>query len=467
MTEDKESVLLRKVDELANVMSSAGVGFTDYITQLTYILFLKMDAEKKEFGFNSLIPDQYGWNSFKDLDGEDLVKQYEYVLSKLKKSVGLIGNIFSSADNKIKEPVYLSKLKSLIKDESWFVMDGDIKGAIYEKILEKNGLDTKKGAGQYFTPRPLISAMVDCIQPDVRETVCDPACGTGGFLLASYEYMIKHSKSVEDTLFIRNEALHGADNTPLVVTLASMNMYLHDIGLSSSPIKWQDSLLDKSDEVFDVVLANPPFGKRAAGSVDVSASRPEFFVSNDNQVNFLQHIMEKVKTGGRVAIVMPDSVLFGDGATFEVRKKLLKEFNLHTILRLPMKGIFYTSISASVLFFQKGSATKDIWIYDYRTGIDHTKVRNPLQRSNLDEFVKCYLACPRKETYSATNPNGRWRKYSIDELDSNLNLTTQSWIETNVLEDRALREIIDDMEALASNINEKVSKLGELLGNIE
>ena len=467
MADNRESVLLGKVDMLANVMSGAGVGFTDYITQLTYALFLKMDAEKKEYGFSSVIPEEYDWDSLKELDGDDLVEQYESILAELKKSEGLIGNIFSGADNKIKSPVYLRKLIDLIDGESWYVMDGDLKGAIYEKILEKNGSDKKSGAGQYFTPRALISAMVDCIAPKTNETVCDPACGTGGFLLSAYDYMINQCNSVEEKLFVRNEALHGSDNTPLVVTLASMNMYLHDIGINSSPIKWQDSLLDKSDDLYDVILANPPFGTRPQGSIDVSASRPEFIPTSDNQVNFLQHFMGKIRTGGRIAVVMPDSVLFKDGATLEVRRKLLKEFNLHTLLRLPT-GIFYAQgISASVLFFEKGTPTKDIWIYDYRTGVKHTLKTNPLKRSDLDEFVKCYTESPRKETYSAENPNGRWKKYSIEELNDSLDLTNQKWIDLKEEDTRSISEIIESMRSIASDMNEDIEKLSELLGDVE
>lgn len=326
-----ESTLIKKVGDIANVMAAAGVGFTDYITQLTYILFLKMDEEKEEMGLSSSIPDGYKWKDLVDLNGTDLIDKYEEILKELAKEDGLIGTIFTKASNKIDSPVKLAKIIDMVKGENWYMMEGDLKGAIYESILEKNGQDKKSGAGQYFTPRSLIKAMVDVTDPKITETVADPACGTGGFLLAAYDHMKGQSKEISKQNFLKNNAFFGADNTPLVVTLASMNLYLHDIGTNKSPIVCQDSLLDTSDRMFDVILANPPFGTRPQGSVEVYANRPEFVKTSDNQVNFLQHIMSIVKTGGRVAVVLPDNVLTDGNATAKVREKLLKEFNLHII----------------------------------------------------------------------------------------------------------------------------------------
>lgn len=391
-----ETALIKKVDGIANVMAAAGVGFTDYITQLTYILFLKMDNEKEELGLGSSIPDGYKWKDLCDLSGTDLVDKYEEILSELSKDEGLIGTIFTKASNKIDRPVMLAKVIEMVASEDWYMMEGDLKGAIYESILEKNGQDKKSAAGQYFTPRALIQAIVEVVDPKIDETVADPACGTGGFLLAAYDHMKVQSKDIEKQKFLKNHALFGADNTAIVVTLASMNLYLHDIGVNKSPIVYQDSLIDTSDKMYKVILANPPFGTRPQGSVEVATNRPEFIKTSDNQVNFLQHIMASVKTGGRVGVVLPDSVLV-DGepnniATKIVREKLLKEFNLHTILRLPT-GIFYANgVKTNVLFFEKGKPTKDIWVYDYRTGIKHTLVNKPLKRGDLQEFVDCYCS---------------------------------------------------------------------------
>lgn len=350
-----ESTLLKKVWDIAGVLAAAGVGFTDYITQLTYILFLKMDSEKEELGLGSAIPEGYKWEDLVELNGTDLVDRYEEILKELSKDTGLIGTIFTKASNKIDRPVMLAKVIEMVNGENWYMMEGDFKGAIYESILEKNGQDKKSGAGQYFTPRALIKAIVDVVDPQITETVADPACGTGGFLLAAFEHMKPQSREIEKQNFLKNRAFFGADNTPLVVTLASMNLYLHDIGTAKSPIVCQDSLIDKSDKMFNVILANPPFGVRPQGSVEVYANRPEFVKTSDNQVNFLQHIMSIVKDKGRVGVVLPDNVLTDGGATAKVREKLLKDFNLHTILRLPT-GIFYANgVKTNVLFFDNAN----------------------------------------------------------------------------------------------------------------
>lgn len=466
-----ESTLIKKVGDIANVLAAAGVGFTDYLTQLTYILFLKMDDEREEYGFESTIPEGYKWKDLLELSGEDLVDKYEEILKELAQKDGLIGTIFTKASNKIDRPVLLAKVVEMVASENWYMMEGDLKGAIYESILEKNGQDKKSGAGQYFTPRALIKAMVDVTDPKITETVADPACGTGGFLLAAYEHMKPQSKEIAKQKFLKEHAFFGADNTPLVVTLASMNLYLHDIGTESSPIVCQDSLIDKSDKMFDVILANPPFGTRPQGSVEVYANRPEFVKTSDNQVNFLQHIMSIVRTNGRVAVVLPDNVLTDGGATAKVREKLLKDFNLHTILRLPT-GIFYANgVKTNVLFFEKGKPTEDIWVYDYRTGIKHTMATKPMTRANLDDFVACYCSGhmqDRVPTYSTEEPNGRWRKFTKDEVYSRDLLKLDfKWMDLGEKDDRTITELLTDMQIKATAITDAVAKLQELLGGIE
>jgi type I restriction enzyme M protein len=464
-----EAALLKKVWDIANVLAAAGVGYTDYITQLTYILFLKMDEEKEELGLKSTVPEGYKWKDLFGLSGTDLVDKYEEILKELSNDEGLIGTIFTRATNKIDRPVMLAKVIEMVAEENWYMMEGDFKGAIYESILEKNGQDKKSGAGQYFTPRALIQAMVDVVDPKITETVADPACGTGGFLLAAFEHMKTQSKDIEKQKFLKNDALHGADNTSLVVTLASMNLYLHDIGVNKSPIAYQDSLIDTSDRMFDVVLANPPFGTRPQGSVEVAANRPEFIKTADNQVNFLQHIMSIVKDGGRVGVVLPDSVLTDTGATEKVREKLLKDFNLHTILRLPT-GIFYANgVKTNVLFFEKGKPTKEIWVYDYRTGIKHTMATKPMTRSHLQDFVDCYCSGREQDrvaTYSEIEPNGRWRCFSEEEVKNADNLDFK-WIDLEEKDKRTIAEVLDDMQAEADGIAEAVAKLKELLGGIQ
>lgn len=463
-----EAALLKKVWDIANVLAAAGVGFTDYITQLTYILFLKMDEEKEELGLNSTVPEGYKWKNLVGLNGTDLVEKYEEILRELSKDEGLIGTIFTRAVNKIDRPVMLAKVIEMVSEENWYMMEGDFKGAIYESILEKNGQDKKSGAGQYFTPRALIQAIVEVVNPKITETVADPACGTGGFLLAAYEHMKSQSKDIEKQQFLKNNALFGADNTSLVVTLASMNLYLHDIGVNKSPIAYQDSLIDTSDRMFDVILANPPFGTRPQGSVEVAVNRPEFVKTSDNQVNFLQHIMSIVKRGGRVGVVLPDSVLTDMGATEKVREKLLKDFNLHTILRLPT-GIFYANgVKTNVLFFEKGKPTKEIWIYDYRTGIKHTLATKPMTRAHLQEFVDCYCVGHQQDrvaTYSSDSPNGRWRCFSEEEVKGADNLDFK-WIDLEEKDERTVTEILEDMQEESDGIAETVGRLRQLLGGI-
>ena len=397
-----EQSLTKKVWNLATTLAGQGIGFTDYITQLTYLLFLKMDAENVEmFGEESAIPTGYQWADLIVLDGLDLVKQYEETLKLLSEQDNLIGTIYTKAQNKIDKPVYLKKVITMIDEEQWLIMDGDVKGAIYESILEKNGQDKKSGAGQYFTPRPLIQAMVDCI---------------------------------------------GTDRSPIVC---------------------EDSLEKEPSTLVDVILANPPFGTRPVGSVDIN--RPDFYVeTKNNQLNFLQHMMLMLKTGGRAAVVLPDNVLFEAGAGETIRKRLLQDFNLHTILRLPT-GIFYAQgVKANVLFFSKGQPTKEIWFYDYRTDIKHTLATNKLERHHLDDFVSCYNN--RVETYDAeNNPQGRWRKYPVDEIiardKTSLDIT---WIKQGgEVDNRSLAELMADIKDKSQTISAAVVELEKLLANIE
>ena len=473
MAENKKSEgsLVKKVWRLADVMAGAGVGFTDYLTQLTYLLFLKMDQESVDiYGDASSVPPGFRWADLLKVRGEELVRRYEQTLKILSVQEGLIGTIFTKASNKIESAAYLDKLITFIDEEEWLLMEGDVKGALYEGILQKNGQDKKSGAGQYFTPRPLIDAMVDVVDPQITETVTDPACGTGGFLLAAFAHMKDQSIDEKKQLFLRNKALHGNDITPLVVTLGSMNMYLHGVGLKSSPITCQDSLIKRPEELTDVVLANPPFGARAAGSVEIH--RDDFIVeTKNNQLNFVQHIMSILANNGRTGVVLPDNVLF-EREGQKIREKLLKDFNLHTILRLPT-GIFYAQgVQTNVLFFEKGKPTKDVWFYDYRTDVKHTLVSNPLTRKHLDDFVACYCVghlADRKETWNAeTNPNGRWRKYSAEELlkrdQVNLDVT---WMTEAKSADEMLtmEEVLARMEERVKTIQAAFATIRKELGN--
>lgn len=464
--------LNKKVWNLATVLSAQGIGANDYLLQLTYLLFLKMDYEKMEFlGDESAIPADCSWKTIKDLDGEDLLKKYNKILDVLKTQKGLIGTIFTDAQNKISKPVYLKKVISLIDKETWLEIDTDIKGSIYESMLEKNGQDKKSGAGQYFTPRALIKAMVDVTRPKITETVYDPACGTGGFLLAAFDYMKIQSNDKAKQKTLKTKAIHGADNTPLLVTMASMNMYLHGVGSSVSPIKYQDSLENPPETLYDVILANPPFGDRPSGSV--ALNRPDFYAEcNDNEMNFLQHMMLSLKDGGRAAIVLPDGVLTdGTNAGKTIRRKLLDDFNLHTLLRLP-RGLFYAGVQPNVLFFTRGTRTEKLWVYDYRTDIKHTLVQNPLKREDLDDFVACYNAdniAKRVATYSSENPDGRWRCFEREELLKRNNYDLDlKWIKPASKFDESLSmdDVLQNIDTLKNTLVASVDNLKKVLGEI-
>ena len=474
--------LSKKVWQMADVLAAQGIGYTDYLTQLTYLLFLKMDKESSDMGFAPRIPEQYRWQSLishellgseQPLTPEEQLEQYEAILAALSEdSNEFVRSIFAKAQNKIDKPVYLAKVITMIDQVQWFSLDSDVKGSLYESILEKNGQDKKSGAGQYFTPRPLIQAMVDVTDPRIEEQVWDPACGTGGFLLAAYAHMQGQSKSVSKLKRLRDQGLRGQDNTPLVVTLGSMNMFLHGIAGEKSPITLGDSLLQRPETLADVVLANPPFGARPSGSI---AIKRDDFISgtNNNQLNFLQHIMSLLRTGGRAAVVLPDNVLFTkEGA--KIRRSLLRDFNLHTILRLP-SGIFYAQgVQTNVLFFEKGEATQDVWVYDLRSGSNFSMSKTPLKREHLDDFVSCYnpqgkgTYGERQETYDPErNPNGRWRKFSAQEFlaQDNCNLNVSTWIaaEKSDVEQMDLGVLLEEMQSKLDEVNAGFAHIKQVL----
>jgi type I restriction enzyme M protein len=415
------------------------MSYGDYVEQLTYLLFLKMDYENvKQLGKASAIPKEYDWSTLQSKSGEDLESQYREILDKLGQGAGLIPVIFRKAQNRIQDPAKLERLVELIDGETWIGMDIDIKGEIYEGLLEKNAQDTKSGAGQYFTPRPLIKAMVDVMVPQPGTTICDPACGTGGFLLAAHDFIANHNPlDKEQWEHLNHQALHGWEIVDNTARLCVMNLYLHGIGANggNSPIHVSDSLASHPGEYFDMVLTNPPFGKKSSvtfvteeGEIRRESQdivRDDFWVSTSNkQLNFVQHVRSILKQHGRAAVVVPDNVLFEGGAGETLRRRLLNECDVHTLLRLPT-GVFYAQgVKANVLFFDRKPAsetpwTKKLWIYDLRTNKHFTLIRDPLTREDLDEFVECYNPenrQEREETWSEDNPDGRWRVYDYEEL---------------------------------------------------
>jgi len=487
--------IVQRVWNYCNVLRDDGVSYGDYVEQLTYLLFLKMADEKTKPPFNkpSQIPKGLDWQSLLEKDGDALEVQYRRILETLGKEKGMLGVIFRKSQNKIQDPAKLKRLIELINAEKWLGLDVDVKGEIYEGLLQKNAEDIKSGAGQYFTPRALIKAMVEVIRPEPGMTIYDPACGTGGFLLAAYEYLSKkyyNNLDKEQKKFLKYNTVFGKELVDGVARLCVMNLYLHGIGGEAhlhggqeSPIEVGDSLVSEPNKNYDIVLTNPPFGKKSSitivngeGKSEKEAlvyERPDFWTTTSNkQLNFLQHVKSLAKINGRVGIVVPDNVLFEGGAGEEVRRKLLTECDLHTILRLPT-GIFYAQgVKANVLFFDRKPAsekpwTKEMWFYDLRTNMNFTLKTNPLRFEHLKEFIECYNPenrFNRKPTWNENNPDGRWRSFRYDEImqRDKINLDI-FWIKDKSLEDS---EKIPDPDVLASDIIENLQSALEQFENI-
>lgn len=440
------SQLVQKLWSYCDALLDAGLTYLDYTEQLTYLLFLKMAHERTQAPLNqpAIVPEEWSWPALASKEGDALEVHYRHTLEELGKRPGMLGLIFRKAQNKVQSPAILRRLVvDLIGKETWSALDADVKGDAYEGLLERTAQEGARGAGQYFTPRPLIRAIVDVIRPLPGESMVDPACGTGGFLIAAHDYLVrKHPQLSKDQLkHLRFEAFQGMELTDAVARLCAMNLALHSIGPTGQedvepPIRGgHDSLASDPGTRFDVVLTNPPFGKKSSIRVvneageedrqDLEVYREDFWATTRNkQLNFVQHVKTLLKINGRAAVVVPDNVLFEGGAGETVRRKLLHECDVHTLLRLPT-GIFYApGVKANVLFFDRKPGaetpwTKELWIYDLRTNKHFTLKTNPLKREDLDEFVACYNAANRhvrKESWSDTNPDGRWRRYPYEEL---------------------------------------------------
>lgn len=435
--------IVSKVWSFCTTLRDDGVSYGDYLEQLTYLIFLKMSDEysRPPYSRDVGIPQEYNWQSLTAKKGAQLGDHYLKLLHELGLKKGMLGQVFSKAQNKIQDPAKLCRLISMVDETEWVMMGADVKGDIYESLLEKNAEDTKSGAGQYFTPRALIKAMVECVRPEPGKTIADPACGTGGFFLAAYDFISNPNNIQLDKkqkAFLKRETFFGNEIVSNTRRLCIMNMFLHNIGEidGDAPISPNDALVADSGQRFDYVLANPPFGKKSSMSFtneegeqerdDLTYNRQDFWATTSNkQLNFVQHIRTMLKTTGRAAIVVPDNVLFEGGAGEIIRRKLLENTDLHTILRLPT-GIFYANgVKANVLFFDNREAgpnhwSKEVWYYDYRTNVHHTLKKKAMQFEDLKDFIQCYNPQNRhlrKETWhQEKNPDGRWRKFSYDEL---------------------------------------------------
>lgn len=484
--------IVNKAWNFAHVLRDDGLSYMAYTEQITFLLFLKMADEqsKPPFSRKPIVPANLSWQSLLDRDGDELEVHYRKVLEELGKQKGMLGEIFKKARPEIQNPSTLRKLiVNLIDEENWSAMQADVKGDIYEGLLSKSAAESPKGAGQYFTPRELIKAIVDCVRPTPEDTVSDPASGTGGFLLAAHQFVVdEYGKELDkdQKKHLRTKFISGSELVPNTARLCIMNLYLHGIGVDADacPIRsGVDSLASDPAERVSLVLTNPPFGKKSSISIvnedaelendDSTYERTGFWVTTKNkQLNFLQHVKTMLKINGRCAVVVPDNVLFEGGAGETVRRNLLKQCDVHTLLRLPT-GIFYAQgVKANVLFFENKTAqekawTKKLWVYDLRTNMHFTLKTNPLKRADLDEFVKCYNPKNpnrRKATWAEETPEGRWRCYEYDELlkrdKANLDIF---WLRDETLEES---DNLPDPEILAQEIVDDLQTALEQFANI-
>jgi type I restriction enzyme M protein len=410
---------------------------------LTYLIFLKMADEysKPPYDRDVGIPAKYTWSALKAKRGAELEGHYIELLRELGKRKDVLGQIFTKSQNKIQDPAKLYRLIDMIDEVQWIVMGADVKGDIYEGLLEKNAEDTKSGAGQYFTPRALIRAMVECMRPEPGKTIADPACGTGGFFLGCYDFLTNTANYQLDKAqkeALKNKTFYGNEIVANTRRLCLMNMFLHNIGEIAGDvlISPNDALVAPPSQSYDLVLTNPPFGKKSSMTFtndegeeetdDLTYNRQDFWATTSNkQLNFVQHIRTMLNTTGRAVVVVPDNVLFEGGAGETVRQNLLKTAELHTILRLPT-GVFYAQgVKANVIFFDNHAASKtpwakEVWYYDYRTNVHRTLKQKPLRFEHLVEFIECYNPADRhkrRATWDADkNPDGRWRKFPYEEL---------------------------------------------------
>ena len=481
--------LVDKLWNFCNLLRDDGVSTIDYTEQLTYLLFLKMAHERETRPLNpeTIVPKDCSWQRLLDNDGDQLEVTYRQILETLAKQAGTLGVIFRKAQNKIQDPAKLKKLiTDFIDKENWSAAGVDIKGDAYEGLLAKGAEDVKSGAGQYFTPRALISAMVDVIQPTVKDTVVDPACGTGGFLLAAYAYASQDAENLtpDEKVHLRDNFVSGVELVDGTARLAAMNMLLHGMGRADGPssIEVRDALTADPGRRWSVVLANPPFGTKSSVTVigddgkktkdNLEIVRDDFWVTTSNkQLNFVQHIKTIMEINGRAAVVLPDNVLFEGGAGETLRKRLLKEFDVHTMLRLPT-GIFYAGgVKANVLFFDKKPAgdkpwTTKLWVYDFRTNQHFTMKESPLRRSNLDEFVDAYKPGNRGKRKESE----RFKAFTYEEIlardKANLDII---WLKDDSLEDAAdlpapeilAREIMEELQVAIGEFEEIISSLSK------
>jgi len=478
----------------AGVLQDAGLSCFEYVEQLTLLLFLKMADQLTEEPHNkpAIVPRGLGWKALLPLDGIHLEEKYRDILEKLAVKPGMLGVIFKSARCEIHNAALLKQLiVNLIDKVDWLSLPVDVKGTIYEELLQRSAQESSRGAGQYFTPRPVIQAMCDVMQPSPADRICDPAAGTGGFLCNAYNYVLERFEKDldrDEKRSLREDLVEGMELSPKVGRMCAMNLYLHGIGGEKVALHaGHDSLAAPWSTEYTMVLANPPFGKKQSllfvneegdtEKEDQVVLREDFWTSTSNkQLNFVQHIYTLLKIDGRAAMVVPDNVLFEGGAGEKVRRNLLQKCRVHTLLRLPT-GIWYSpGVKANVIFFDKkeGRArawTDKLWVYDLRTNLHFTLKQKPIQPCDFEEFVECYRAGSqhkRKPTWNEKNAEGRWRCYEYEELIKRDKLSLDLfWIKDKTLTDSEslpapdvlASEIADDLEAALEQFNKIAARL--------
>jgi type I restriction enzyme M protein len=476
------SDIVQKLWGFCHTLRHDGIDYGDYIEQLTYLLFLKM-ADERGIDLSALtiktekgkeIQVDCSWPTLIEKSGTAVTHHYEDILRALGQQRGLLGDIFAGAQSRFNNPVNLKKLLGLIDDENWIAMNVDVKAAAFEGLLEKAASEGKKGAGQYFTPRILIQAIVRCMKPDPRGasdfTICDPACGTGGFLVCSYEWLMDQTKGGalprDLAKRIKSDTYFGQELVARPRRLTLMNLYLHGL---EPHIKFGDSIYEVPDgRRFDVVMTNPPFGSKGANQ---APTRDDFTVSTSNkQLNFIQHVMTILKPGGRAAVVVPDNCLFADQAG-EVFKILTEDCNLHTVLRLP-NGTFtpYSpGTKTNVIFFTRGYATETTWIYDGRTNVASlTKKDRKLTPEQFHEFEHCYGSDPngKAKRNSKDSEEDRWRSFRIEEIKGrDFKIDSLKWLKDESLDNGD--EALEPEEVANDAIAELEGALGDLKAIID
>ena len=475
--------IVAKLWNLCNVLKDDGVTYHQYVTELTYLLFLKM---AKETGRENQLPEDYRWDILEGKSAADRLGFYREMLVKLgSASSSLVRQIFANASSFIKKSTTLSILVTEIDRLDWYsAREEEAFGELYEGLLEKNANEKKSGAGQYFTPRPLIDSMVAVMKPTLDDVIQDPAAGTGGFLISASRHIRSHSDpdawtNAQQTKYYQN-TFYGMEFVQDTHRLALMNLMLHGLepGESQGGIHYGDSLSDEINVLpkATLILTNPPFGTKKGGGLP---SRGDFtFPTSNKQLCFLQHAYRWLKPGGRTAIVLPDNVLFEGNTGKQIRADLMDKCNLHTILRLPT-GIFYAQgVKTNVLFFTRGETdhdnTQEVWVYDMRTSMPAFGKRTLFTRSYFEGFESAFGEDPLGKPESLakrmdTGESGRFRRFTrewITERGENLDI---SWLKddsqgdaTQELDPRVVaKEAMDELQAALVELREIIGELGK------